>query len=484
MQDPINNKSSATIRRVNRADSYLETLVEKRILSEAGKNWLRLALDPFHDTSIDPQPFPDGRNTTSVTEIINLDFPVRKPAALAAGNWTCHIFSLPIISSTNMSTNGIAVIPPGQNIPGWLPVTVSDATSFGVNLINIHAALDGTNLGPFSLSPATHVGNLGVPMTFKTGVRISAFAYEVHNTTSKLNVQGMSTHYRCPMYSEEETVNLANMVGVTLGSSAKVWEFPSPPGNSANALQMLGTVQWEARFGNYTVVPLTGVENPPQAPANTGFYFFDPTSNRYTGENVVSTLPFITLASAVGFPDMVYSPTSLVGSFYTGLSDATTLTVKVRIGIERFPSIQIPAEAELVRLCHMTPPRDSLALQIYSECIRSLPVSVFVSDNSFGDWFIDVADKVLSTALPILSMIPHPIATTAATIGRALQIPIAKMAMENRQSNLPQQPQRNNTNPQKRKKPKSKNVKRNLLIPPSAAMSKQHKLLSFETRRL
>jgi hypothetical protein len=455
MQDRNN---SASIRRVNRADSYLEALVEKRILSEAGKDWLRLFLDPFHDTSINPQAYPDGRNTTSVTEIINLDFSVRKPVALAAGNWTCHIFSLPILFGTTMSTNGITNIPGGQNIPGWLPVANVDATSFGVNMLNIHAALDGVNLGVFALSPATFVGSLGVPATFKTGVRVTAFAYEVHNTTAKLALQGMSTHYRCPMFSESETLNLCSTVGVTQACSAQVYELTSPPANTANALQMLGTLQWEAKQGNYTVIPINGVENPPQAPANTGFYFFDPSNNRYTAENTLTANPFVTLPTAIGFIDQVYSPFGICGSFYSGLSDTTTLTVKAKIGIERFPSIQVPAEAELIRLCHMTPPRDTLALQIASECIRSLPVAVWVSENSFGDWFIDVADKVLSSALPILSMIPHPIAQGAATIGRALQMPIAKLNMQNRISNLPTQPaiQRAKQNPQKKRKPNSK----------------------------
>jgi hypothetical protein len=415
-----NNNSSATIRRVNRADAYLESLVEKRVLSEDGKNWLRLFLDPFHDTSINPQQYPDGCNTSSVAEIINLDFPVRKPTALAAGNWTCHIFMLPTLFGSTMSTSGIVTVPPGQNIPGWLPVTIADATAFPVNLLNIHAALDGANLGPFALSPATFVGALGVPATFKTGVREDALAYEVHNTTSKLQVSGMSTHYRCPTYSEVETVNLASGAGVSLNSSAMVYELPSPPGNTANALQMLGTLQWEARFGNYTVVPLTSVVNAPQAPSNVGYYFFDPTSNRYMANNVVSAGAFITPAN-FGFNDMVMSPIALCGSYYTGLSDITTLTVKLRIGIERFPSIQIPAEAELVRLCHMTPARDAFALEIASACIRKLPTSVVVSENAFGDWFIDVADKVLKGALPILKMFPHPIAQGLATVGSALQ---------------------------------------------------------------
>jgi hypothetical protein len=436
MSDVRNSSNSATIRRVNRADAYLETLVDRKVLSQEGKDWLRLFLDPFHDTSIDPQPYVDGQNTVSVSEIINLDFPVRKPTALAAGNWTCHIFTLPVMGGCFMSTSGIATIPPGQNIPGWLPVSTNDATSYGVNMVNIHAALDGTNLGPFSLSPATFVGSLGVPLSFKTGVRVDAFGYEVHNTTSRLNVQGMSTHYRIPMYEEAETVNLASIAGVSLGCSARVYEFPSPPGNTANALQILGTTQWEARLGNYTVVPMNGIINPPVAPANTGFYFFDPTNNRYIAENVVSTLPFITLATGVGFPDNCFAPTAIAGSFYSGLSDATTLTVKVKICIERFPSIQVPLEAELVRLCRSTPPRDSLALEIASQCIRSLPVSVVVSENSFGEWFIDVADKVINSVTPILKMIPNPIAQALGAAGSILGPAAAKINMENRVANL------------------------------------------------
>jgi len=417
------NVNNATTKRVNRADAYLENLVDKRILSPEGKRWLVLALDLFHDTEINPESFPDGANTSSVTEILNLSLDIRKPAALAAGPWTVHIFTLPIMFQWFMDPASILTVAPGAALNGWLPVTNVAAGSFQVGTLNVHAALDGTALGLFALSTTTLVGNLSIPRTFASGARMTSLGWEVKNSTALNFVQGMCTTYRTPTYQETETVNLfIPSTGASKASAAKVQELPPPPGATAQALQNLGSQQWEAKFGNYTVVPLTGVDNPPQSPANTGFYFFDPNLNRYFACNSAPPAALsVTTVGVDGFPDQLFLPIAQTGAFYTGLSDTTTLTLNMRFCLERFPNVQITAEQELVRLCRKCPARDYWALQIYSEVFRECAISVKQDKNSFGDWFIDVANKVLSTALPLIKMIPHPIAQAIGAAGSAIQ---------------------------------------------------------------
>lgn len=458
MQSPVSN---ATTSRVNRADAFLDSLVDKRILSPEGKRWLVLALDPFHDTEIDPEAYPDGANTSSISEIINLSFDIRKPSALPAGTWSCHIFTLPIMFSWFMDPASIVTVPPGGNINGWLPVTNVAAGSFPVGTLNIHANLDGIPLGMLSIGLNTFVGQLSVPNTFKSGARASAFGWETKNSTAPLALQGMVTTYRTPSYQETETVNLfVPATGVSKASAAKVQEFPLIPNTTANALQTLGAQQWEAKRGTYHVVPLITTENQAQSPSNTGFYFFNPTTNQYYAANSAPPAPAIVTTPGVdGFPDQVYMPQAQTGAYYTGLSETTTITVNFRFCLERFPNVQITAEQELVRLCRKCPPRDVWALQIYSEVINKMPVCVFQDKNSFGDWFISVAKSVLENALPLINLIPHPVAQAVGAAGRAIQPFVNAQAQANeekkkkkkakklQQRQLPPPPSKNNTAP-------------------------------------
>jgi hypothetical protein len=446
--------------RVNRADLYLQTLVDQGLLTEDGLTWLRQILDPFHDIPQDPSYWPDGVNTQSISEIVEQQIVVRKPATLGPGNWQCHIFTLPLMFTSLISTTGQVALGPGLQLNGWLPVTLPDANTYGLSMLNIHASLDGSLLGVFSLTPNTFVGAIGFPNKYFTGGRLNSFGYEVHNDTSRLNRQGSCVHYKTPCYNSLETVSLCNLAGVSLGTSAAVRELTLPPASVANATQLPGAVKWEAERGNYTVVPFTTLENPPTVPSGEGFYFYNPDTNTTLGANVVNPA-FVTTPAVVGFPDQQYIPIATVGSFYSGLSDTTTLTVTAKFTVERFTNIRVAAEAELVRISRFTPPRDQMAMNIYSGAVRKLPLAVFVDENSFGDWFMQVAKDVVKAAIPILATAPHPVAKGVAAAGSIL-FPLLD-AVNNGESKL-----NSNSNQPKKKK-------QNQPSPPSGQPKKNNK---------
>jgi hypothetical protein len=416
------NVTPKTSNRVNRADKFLESLVDRKVLTPAGLQWLRIALDPFHDLVTDPCTYPDGRNTISVPETVTQEIVVKKPASLAAGNWTAHIFTLPILFNGLIDPTGIVTIAPGTQMNGWLPVVAPTAAAYNVGTVNVHAALDGTALGIFSLTNTTYVGSSVFPASFFTGGRLVSLGFEVHNTTAKLNLQGTCCHYRIPMYDTTETLNACSIAGAQYNTSLTAHELPQFPGSPSTATQLLGTQKWEAAHGNYTTIPQNSIINPPRCPASEGMYFYDPTANRYLSQCVVNPT-FVVGAGAYGYQDQIFTTTGICGSFYYGLSDSTTLTITSKMTVERFASLQVAAEAELVRLSKACPPRDQVALDIYSAAIAGLPVSVVVAENSFGDWFIDVAKQVISSAAPLIGMIPHP-AAKAIAAAAPLALPV------------------------------------------------------------
>jgi hypothetical protein len=419
-----NLRSTAT--RVSRAESHIYKLVEKKILTPGGAAWLIPALDIFHDKPFNPAGYPDGYNGASVSMVLPLSLNIRKPTAIPPGtNWTCYIYSTPLATNCPISPAGIA-LPATTNL-NFLPVMPADGATFGINLLNVHGAADGANMGIFAQTTNTHIANIGLEtLQIPTGFRVTAVGYEVYNTTAKLSLQGMSTHFRLTdVTSTRSTVNLVEASTRTIypNSSATCYEFPQIPATASQALQYPGSVQWEARHGNYTMIPFSTVVNPPQVFESVGFYFKDTTTNfpigRFIAENVVQTV--YPIPATYGFQKQVILPLQMCGSFYTGLSDQTTLTINLKVMLERMPSVQSASEQPLVLTSSMAVPRDPFALAIYSEAIRDLPISVFVSENAFGEWFMDVANKVLNAAMPVLSMIPHPIAQALAQAAKPLE---------------------------------------------------------------
>jgi len=102
------------------------------------------------------------------------------------------------------------------------------------------------------------------------------------------------------------------------------------------------------------------------------------------------------------------------GAYFTGLSETSTLTVnEIRI-FERFPSIQIPADSQLVVLAQPSPKYDPQAVELYSVVSAMMPTGVPQKMNGFGEWFKEAVQEARNAIAPALAAIPHPLAQFAA----------------------------------------------------------------------
>jgi len=104
-----------------------------------------------------------------------------------------------------------------------------------------------------------------------------------------------------------------------------------------------------------------------------------------------------------------FQPFNHAGAYFTGLSNSTTLQLNATYYVERFPSQQDSALVVLARnSCH----GDHIALDLYSEIIKEMPVGVPQRMNGMGEWFADAVSSATDFIAPVLSAIPIPMAQT------------------------------------------------------------------------
>jgi len=279
------------------------------------------------------------------------------------------------------------------------------------------------------------VQNTNTPVTLDFAVsqtycvndwRLVAVGFEVINTTSALNEQGLVTCYRCPVPQRSSKSTIATYLYQSGGSGAASIGFGSavvvsaPPTNLASAMLLPGSVQWKAKEGAY-VVPTINSTNMTSGEDFTCVIINDTTpastmrgmasaGSITTGAPTLNTLTTLA-ANGVGLTDF-----NIAGAYFSGLSNSTTLTVNIIHYFERFPSIDIPSDVNLVVLAKPSCRYDPKALELYSAVIRHMPVGVPQRFNGLGDWFREAVQTAKDIVSPVLSAIPHPIAMMGAGV--------------------------------------------------------------------
>jgi len=392
-------------------------------LTQCGTEWLIQALDPFHDTMRTPTGYPDTNANASVIQCVKQSYQVAAP--IATGNWDCNIVMLPWVNGINMvnaTTNGASnANNPTQNV-------LTQANPSGVNNpiggVQIISAASGTalDIGVITTTAGTSQNTSNtVPAQYLQGnSRVVAMAMEIANTTSDLNRQGLVTVYRVPVPQNDDgtTMYISNNVSgdnTIFNGSADVVYVPKPPTTIANAQLFAGTQAWKAADGSYNVAGF----NTPDVPAG-GIGWTQPAM--YLSSQTDATVLFPVMgrhafAGPAGPPSNGYASVSNIawtefdmsGSFFTGLSNSTTLTVNYVLYIERFPTQD---DLDLIVVAKRSPEYDIKALEAYSEIYQSLPVAVPFGENGWGDWF----DTIANTASSVLSAIPHPYAQAGAVL--------------------------------------------------------------------
>jgi len=311
--------------KLNNSERILAAAEKTGTISSKGMTWVLEATDPFKHPSPAICGIPDQSIGNSVVCAVTGSLSIVKPGGLSAGNWACRIYNNPVAS--NCSTVN-------YNFISSTGVKTSDA-SVVMWPVQVDFAADGL---PFSEFGDSNTTGLKIDDPYLQGpFKVAGLAFEACNTTSALNKQGTVT---CAAMNQSgfdtATVDLYN--DAVNWSPVSAFQVRTVPNTLAQMTLLPNNVSWEAGEGMYCVPQLLSIGEYPPAAIPKYPLWTDDEFNVISNANHPNWRS-ITLASAV-FPVIGarYVPTKNPGfvpcnaniAMFTGLSEETTLTLRVR----------------------------------------------------------------------------------------------------------------------------------------------------------
>lgn len=399
---------------------FLTKLAEVQQITPDGKEWLTLALDPFHDYNHQVAGYPDADCSQTTVSCYQYQSNLVAPAGVP-GTWDAHVYNMPICKPDSfgvydMPNTWTSIVEPAVIIntcsTGPLTIVTNAAGSPLGNVIPMSATADKSTL------PAA-VDNYDLC----SGItRVIGMGFEITNTTAEIYKQGTITAYRMPqMGSNYQIVARNNPLTFVAPIAGQMWR--EPPSTPAEANLLKGTRTWAAGEGVYATCFQNSVHNP-LAQVESAQVLMQPAASPGVA-SVVRASQWYTIgagaaapaASAVAFAPQQTMPFDTTGVFLTGLSNATTLTVKLRVYVERAPTYSEPS---LAVLASPSAGYDVKVLELYAAAINMLPVAVKVGENAKGDWWRAVLGVLKAAAGPI-GMALNPFLPGASLLGAGIQ---------------------------------------------------------------
>jgi hypothetical protein len=297
-----------------RSKDPMHGLCSSRQITDEGCDWLKFALDPFHDLQLDNlRGYPDVNTEPTVIVKVRQAIELSAPAGLPANtNWDCHIVLSPIdwakpngnlVYAGNQETgyNAAAEVHPQGKGAGHPAGQIEQVGAASGSINAVTSRLDGLviNSVPAGLSndgdmtftpghcPSVAAGGYSVENitldkyldydTTDLGVyRLVYSGFEVVNTTAQIYKQGAVTVYEYGHsyenaqatipFSLDSAVTPAAIVPNSLATN----QFRSPPNTIAEAKIMPGAHTWAAQDGCYCTAKFQG-ENPFQSVTNRNY---------------------------------------------------------------------------------------------------------------------------------------------------------------------------------------------------------------------
>jgi hypothetical protein len=380
-----------------------ESAIAKKQITKDGKEWLTLALDPFHDWNVPIAGYPDADCSNTVVQCFQYQADLSAPGA---GIWDAHLYVNQAVANTSVKE--------------WLATasgsTGETAVAFGfqTGLVNIIRVMSGQPMAPTGIATYAPLGlsmsTLGTYADLCTAnSRIIGMGIEVINTSAEIYKQGSITCYKMPQMASSSYAKLTNSAGTASGT-AVVKLTRLPPSYVADASKLHGTVTWEASKGAYCVVTQNSVNN------DLSGISYEP--NMMTADGSIETGAYqyaapatyapVAIPSSVNFSQKFkHFPLNTHGIMVTGLGENSTLRVRVRIYVERAPTTSA-SDSALVVLATPSAGYDSAALKLYSETAARMPVGVPVDMNAFGDWWKIVSGIAKTIAVPVGALLGGP----------------------------------------------------------------------------
>lgn len=368
---------------ISTADRIINSVCASSKVTLEGKRWLKLALDPFPDETRTCGGFPDM--VSSKSNVI----PIKVATSISSAGgvpWDCLIGFNGITESakvrTTVQTNNRFLLA-GQGL-----------TDYDLGGLQVRTGVVGANLDPTTIS-----GNLFLGTPTDRPWRMISGGFEVHNTTAPLNRQGAVLCFRQPSVPIDKFTGALTDVSGASQSPITVTSVAKLPQNVADVQNIPDSTNWSAEDGVYIVFAMDGATNPanflpeavgvspaPRTSDNAGNVYFP---------QITGATPNQTVANSTNS----YVPFNSCGALFTGLSPTTTLELVWHAVIESFPP---PTDRTLMALATPSAAYDPEALLLYARALRQLPISVPVSENGLGTFFLEAAKSIASWAAPKL----------------------------------------------------------------------------------
>lgn len=399
---------------VARNDAILRKLETKRLLTKSGSAWLKLSLDPFHDTPVtDCWGMPDRVPSASVVRLVKKSVSITRPIGFGGAQWSFQIIQWPFLNPVlfterNSRRNNI--------IDGAF---VASATHGGIEVMCLDTGSPaGVNRFNMNIDPQYRI-SLG---NYSKGLsRVIGLGYELSDDTAELYKQGHSYHMRQANYSMQPSVWQTAASG---GTSNTTWASMTPVRPIIpypdEAMLLPDTVDWPAKEGCYCVASMND-GNLPRYVGYTQPIILTNLTPASTDEaetdigNPHTALVYTPETSAIGLTNPInngqYGPAIKVenlnqnSSMFTGLNPLGSYTLTVHFIVESFPSI---AEPDVLVLARPSAKYDPIALEMYVHAVRKLPVAVRIGDNPDGEWWADVIRAATGALVPAAALFGFP----------------------------------------------------------------------------
>lgn len=434
-----------------RSKDPLDALCKERLITHEGCDWVKSALDPFHDFQLDNfRGYPDISTEPTVVVKVRQSKTISAPSGLAEGaTWDCHFALSPVdyaqpgvgIESTIRGvrtepgrgehagavkyvspTHGGSIVT--SRMDGLMINSVPSDGPEGTNMTftpghcgttDDRYQLQGIHLDDFVEFDST---DLGV-------YRLVYSGFEVVNTTAQIAKQGAVTVYE---YGNSYEM-AAKHEESTIISTPNTW-FRCPPNTLAEAKIMPGAHTWAAQDGCYNTAKFqtdnpfqsatqrnfTFSQNNDTAPGESGYLTASPSDTSKSYGSFASNNSALAPSGETPVPTTHFSRMNTTGAYFTGLSSTTTLFVTWRVGLERLPAANKPM---FLALAQPSAAFDPNALVLYNLVANALPPGCPQGYNDAGKWFAWIAEKAKS-AIPSVYPIVRTAAMLAGVMGRPL----------------------------------------------------------------
>jgi len=182
--------------------------------------------------------------------------------------------------------------------------------------------------------------------------------------------------------------------------------------------------QSDNKFQSMTRRPWAIAQNNPTNAADSGYLPYITGGPNIMGSFVSDTSLYALDVTTVDTPyksgafggPMHFSQMNTSGAYFTGLSEATTLFVTWRVGIERLPAANKPS---FLALSQPSATYDPNALVLYNMVANVLPPGCPQGYNDMGKWFRWISDAA-QKSIPAV----YPVVRTAAMLANSMGRPV------------------------------------------------------------